>query len=96
MGGRTPGIARHRLELIARIDGSCAVERATGPLRGKRGTFALRDGATAYRGAPAFNPFIVHDSGADEPAGRSGRMNIVITLGGKRSHEFDCTLAKRG
>ena len=72
------------------------MERATGPLRGKRGTFALRHCATAFRGALAFNAFIVHDSGADEPAGRSGRMNTVINLGGKRSHEFDCTIAKRG
>lgn len=94
--------ARSRGEMLAvgtAIKGSAgyvAVERVTGTLHGKRGTFALQHNATMDRGAPALNIIVVPDSGTGELEGLSGRMNIIIAEGGKHSYEFDYTIAKRG
>ena len=76
--------------------GYVAVERVTGTLHGKRGTFALQHNATMDRGVPALNVIVVPDSGTGELEGLSGRMNIIIAEGGKHSYEFDYTIAKRG
>jgi hypothetical protein len=76
--------------------GYVAVERVTGTLHGKRGTFALQHNATMDRGAPALNIIVVPDSGTGELAGLTGTMNIVIADGGKHSYAFDYAIAKRG
>lgn len=76
--------------------GYVAVERVTGALHGKRGTFALQHNATMDRGVPALNIIVVPDSGTGELEGLSGGMNIIIAEGGKHSYEFDYDIAKLG
>ena len=71
--------------------GYVAIEKVTGKLHGKTGTFVLQHSATMNRGTPEMNIIVVPDSGTGELAGLSGRMKIVIN-GGKHSYEFDYQL----
>lgn len=72
--------------------GYVAIERVTGTLHGRKGSFAMQHNATMTRGTPALNIIVVPDSGSGELAGLSGRMNIVIAAGGAHSYEFEYTL----
>ena len=72
--------------------GYVAIERVTGTLKGKKGSFVLQHNATMNRGLPSLNIIVVPDSGTDELKGLSGKMNIIIAAGGKHSYEFDYTI----
>ena len=72
--------------------GYVAIERVTGALKGKKGSFVLQHNAIMNRGVPSLNIIVVPDSGTDELRGISGKMNIVIAPGGGHSYEFDYTL----
>jgi len=72
--------------------GYVAMERMTGTLRGRKGSFVLQHSATMNRGVPSLTITVVPDSGTDELKGISGRMNIIIAPDGKHSYEFDYTL----
>ncbi len=72
--------------------GYVAIEKVTGTLGGRAGTFALQHNATMARGAPALDIIVVPDSGTGELAGLNGRMKIVIADGGKHSYEFEYAL----
>ncbi len=67
--------------------GYVAIERVSGTLRGRAGTFVLQHTGTMTRGAPSLTITVVPDSGTEELAGLSGRMNIIIT-DGKHSYEL--------
>ena len=71
--------------------GYVAIEKITGTLNGRRGTFYLQHNATMTRGAGDLNIIVIPDTGADELTGLSGKMNIIIE-GGKHSYEFDYEL----
>jgi hypothetical protein len=71
--------------------GYVAIERVTGSLRGRSGSFALQHSSTMTRGAPSQNISVVPDSGTGELAGLSGSMTIVIA-DGKHSYEFEYEL----
>ena len=71
--------------------GYVAIERVTGALHGRRGSFSLQHNATMTRGAPYLNIIVVPDSGTDQLVGLVGKMNIIIA-DGKHSYEFDYTL----
>ena len=73
--------------------GYVAIERVTGALHGRRGSFSLQHNATMTRGAPYLNIIVVPDSGTDQLVGLTGKMNIIIA-DGKHSYEFDYTLDK--
>ena len=73
--------------------GYVAMERVTGMLHGKKGSFALQHSGTMTRGAPHLSVTVVPDSGTGELVGISGRMTIDIS-GGKHSYTFDYTIAK--
>ncbi len=85
-------------EMIAaqtEVEGSAgyvAIERVTGSLKGKKGSFVLQHNATMDRGVPHLNIIVVPDSGTAELKGISGKMNIIIAPGGKHSYEFDYTI----
>ena len=72
--------------------GYVAIERVSGTLAGRRGTFILQHSATMNRGVPSLSISVVPDSGTGELAGLSGTMNIVIAEGGKHSYDFDYEL----
>ena len=73
--------------------GYVAIERVTGTLRGRKGTFALQHTGIMNRGTPSLTITVMPDSGTDELAGLSGTMAIIIAADGKHSYEFDYTLA---
>jgi hypothetical protein len=74
--------------------GYVAMERVTGKLKGRSGSFVLQHSGTMTRGVPQLTITVVPDSGTGELTGLSGRMNIIIE-NGKHSYEFDYTLPEK-
>ena len=72
--------------------GYVAIEKVTGTLKGRSGTFILQHNATMDRGKPQLSIIVVPDSGTGQLAGITGKMNIVIAEGSKHSYEFEYTL----
>ncbi|MGA9334276.1 MAG: DUF3224 domain-containing protein [Rudaea sp.] len=72
--------------------GYVAIERVSGTLHGRRGSFTLQHNATMTRGEPCLNIIVVPDSATDDLLGLSGKMTIIIA-DGKHSYEFEYTLA---
>lgn len=71
--------------------GYVAMERVTGVLQGRSGSFVLQHTGTMNRGVPTLSVTVVPDSGTEQLAGISGKMNIIIAEG-KHSYEFDYTI----
>jgi len=69
-----------------------AIERVSGVLRGRTGSFFLQHNGIMARGAPTLSLTVVPDSGTGELAGISGAMAIDITEG-KHYYTFDYVLA---
>lgn len=70
-----------------------AVERVTGTLQGKNGSFALQHTGIMTRGTPNLNITVVPDSGTGELAGLTGKMDIIIE-GKQHSYVFDYEIQK--
>jgi len=68
--------------------GYVAIERVTGMLNGRSGSFVLQHNATMTRGAPYLNIIVVPDSGTEALAGLTGTMRIAIDKG-DHSYEFE-------
>jgi hypothetical protein len=66
--------------------GYVAIERVSGLLNGRRGTFVLQHSGTMTRGAQQLSVTVVPDSGTGELAGITGKMTIAITEG---QHKYD-------
>jgi hypothetical protein len=73
--------------------GYVAMERVTGTLNGRKGTFALQHSGTMTRGTPHLTITVVPDSGTGELVGLTGKVLVVI-VDGKHSYEFDYTFAE--
>ena len=71
--------------------GYVAIERVTGMLQGRTGSFVLQHSGTLTRGAPQQSITVVPDSGTGQLAGLAGKMTINI-IDGKHSFGFDYTL----
>ncbi|MBI1739588.1 MAG: DUF3224 domain-containing protein [Candidatus Koribacter versatilis] len=71
--------------------GYVAIERVSGTLHGRRGTFVLQHSGTVTRGTPQLTITVVPDSGAGELVGLAGKMTIKIA-DGKHSYDFEYTL----
>jgi len=61
--------------------GYVAMERVTGTLGGRSGTFALQHSGTMNRGDAQLSVTVVPDSATGELVGLAGRMTIEITGG---------------
>lgn len=72
--------------------GYVAIERVTGTLDERSGTFYLQHSGTMDRGAGDLTITVIPDTGADQLTGIQGRLNIIIAPDGKHSYEFDYTL----
>ncbi|MGH7593116.1 MAG: DUF3224 domain-containing protein [Gemmatimonadales bacterium] len=72
--------------------GYVAIERVSGTLHGKRGTFVLQHTGTMNRGMPQLSVTVVPDSGTDELASLSGKMTITI-VNGDHLYDFEYRLA---
>ena len=73
--------------------GYVAIEKVTGELNGRRGTFYLQHNATMNRGVGELNIVVIPDTGTDQLTGLRGTMNIIIA-DGKHSYEFDYEVAE--
>jgi Protein of unknown function (DUF3224) len=83
------------LSTITEVKGSAgyvAIERVTGTLQGRTGSFSLQHNATMNRGVPDLNVIVIPDSGTGQLVGLAGKLNIIIAPDGKHSYEFDYTL----
>jgi len=69
-----------------------AVERVTGKLHGKSGSFALAHKGSMSGGTQHMDITVVPDSGSGELSGISGTVKIIITADGKHSYELEYTL----
>ena len=72
--------------------GYVAIERVSGTLKGRRGSFVLQHFGILNRGAAGQTISVVPDSGTDELIGLTGEMRIQLD-GGQHSYEFDFQLA---
>jgi Protein of unknown function (DUF3224) len=70
-----------------------AVERVTGTLGGRSGSFALHHTGVMNRGVPQLTITVVPDSGTGELTGITGKLNIRIEPGGKHFYDFEYQLA---
>lgn len=71
--------------------GYVALERVTGSLNGRKGTFILQHSGSMTRGTQTIIVTVVPDSGTEDLTGLAGTMQIIIE-GKKHSYLFDYTL----
>ena len=71
--------------------GYVAIERVSGTLGGRTGSFVLQHSGTMTRGAPQLSVTVVPDSGTGQLVGLAGKMSIQIE-GGKHLYELEYTL----
>ena len=86
--------AGEMLAAMSGVEGSAgyvALERVTGTLHGRHGSFFLQHSGLMARGVQQLEITVVPDSGTEELAGLAGRMAIIIE-GGEHRYEFTYTL----
>jgi hypothetical protein len=71
--------------------GYVAMERVTGKLKGRAGSFVLQHSGTMTRGTPQLSVTVVPDSATGQLEGLAGTMTIKIDAG-KHSYDFEYTL----
>lgn len=72
--------------------GYVAMERVTGTLHGRRGSFVLPHGGTMAQGAQSLSVTVVPDSATNELSGLSGTLVIKIA-DGQHHYAFDYLLS---
>jgi len=73
--------------------GYVGMERVSGKLNGREGSFVLQHSGTMTRGTPQLSVTVVPDSGTGQLVGLAGTMTIKID-NGKHSYDFEYTLAE--
>lgn len=79
------------LAVMTAVEGSMAyvaLEKVTGTLAGKQGSFILQHASQMVRGKPFQSIRVVPDSGTDELQGLEGEMQIDIR-GGEHYYHFE-------
>jgi Protein of unknown function (DUF3224) len=71
--------------------GYVAMEKVTGTLKGRSGSFTLQHRGVMSHGATELSVTVVPESGTEQLAGLAGDMKIEIT-NGKHFYKFDYTL----
>lgn len=69
-----------------------AIEKVSGALNGRTGTFILRHTGTMTRNVPELTITVVPDSGTGDLQGLEGKMTIKVAPDGKHSYDFEYTL----
>ncbi len=86
----------HMLAVMTAVEGSAgyvAIERVTGKVLGRQGSFFLQHSGIMNRGAPTLGLSVVPDSGTEQLEGISGGMQIDI-VDGTHFYTFDFDLIK--
>jgi hypothetical protein len=73
--------------------GYVAMERVTGNLGGRTGTFVLQHTGTMNRGDAQLSVTVVPDSGTGDLTGISGKLEIKIE-GGRHFYDFDYSIVE--
>jgi hypothetical protein len=73
--------------------GYVAIERVSGMLHGRSGSFALQHTGVMTRGTPQLTITVVPDSGTGQLVGLAGKMAITIA-DGKHSYDIEYTLVE--
>ncbi|MDX2003652.1 MAG: DUF3224 domain-containing protein [Meiothermus sp.] len=79
------------MSAVSSVPGSAgyvAVEKVSGRLEGRTGSFVLQHSSFMNRGLPEQSIRVVPDSGTEELIGLSGRMTILI-VDGQHRYEFE-------
>ena len=71
--------------------GYVAMERVTGTIGGREGSFTLQHSGLMDKGAPSLTVVVVPDSATDGLEGLAGTMNIIVTSG-RHDYQFRYTL----
>ena len=69
-----------------------AIEKVSGTLKGRSGSFVLQHAGTMAQNVPQLNVIVVPDSGTGELKGLTGKMMINIAADGKHSYDLEYTL----
>jgi hypothetical protein len=72
--------------------GYVAIERITGKLKGREGSFVVQHSGIMNRGAPSLTVTVVPDSGTGQLAGLSGKFGVKIEQG-KHLYEFEYSIS---
>jgi hypothetical protein len=72
--------------------GYVAIEKVTGTLKGRSGSFVLQHTGIMNRNVPQLTITVVPDSGTAQLAGLTGTLTINIAADGKHSYDFEYTL----
>ncbi len=72
--------------------GYVAIERVSGTLAGRAGTFLLQHTGTMNRGSQSLSILVVPGSGTGDLAGLAGSLAIQIAADGAHSYTFDYAL----
>jgi hypothetical protein len=93
-GGLTGTSKGQMVGAFTAVEGSAgyvALERVTGTLDGRKGSFILQHNGTMSRGTQSIIVKVIPDSGTEELMGLSGTMQIIIE-GKKHSYVLDYSL----
>ena len=71
--------------------GYVAIERVTGTLQNRHGTFLLQHHGLMSRGTGDLRITVIPDSGTDQLLGLAGTMTIIVA-GGEHSYDFEYSL----
>ena len=89
--GTSKGEMLSAMSAVKGSAGYVAIERVSGTLEGKTGTFVLQHSGTMNRGTPTLTVTTVPDSGTDGLTGISGSLTIDI-VDGKHLYTFTYSL----
>ncbi len=73
--------------------GYVALERVTGTLHGRRGSFILQHSGSMQGNKMRLDVSVVPDSGTDQLTGLAGTMTILIAADGTHSYELEYTIS---
>ena len=98
--GDLEGISKgEMLALQTEVKGSAgyvALERVTGKLKGRSGSFVLQHSGTPERGEEHTQVSVVPDSASGELRGLTGTMSIRVAEDGAHSYAFDFKIDPKG
>jgi Protein of unknown function (DUF3224) len=97
-GGLEATATGEMLAAMTAVSGSAgyvAIEKVSGTLAGRTGTFHLQHSGIMNRGVPSLHITVVPDSGTDGLAGLTGTMTIQIAPDGAHAYEFDYALPEK-
>ena len=75
--------------------GYTAIEKVTGSLAGRTGTFYLQHSGTMTRGEGKLLITVIPDSGTGELSGLTGTMDIKIAADGSHAYVFEYLLPEK-